>query len=148
MFRSKIPIVPHPGENREFQSLFSWMFRSKSRRSQYRYCRSRFNPCSRGCFARRIYTRREIERYNPVSILVLVDVSLEVEYIATIKEIYLFKSLFSWMFRSKRGIVGESRTGRCVSILVLVDVSLEEILPSYRPLKHRRFQSLFSWMFR
>ena len=60
-----------------FQSLFSWMFRSKNCSAIPTPTSTRFNPCSRGCFARRslfLLSRRSNIR---------------------------FQSLFSWMFRSK-----------------------------------------------
>ena len=63
---------------REFQSLFSWMIRSKCGRRKYSWYTSRsFNPCSLGWFARRIVPM----------VLGRPD--------------YWFQSLFSWMIRSK-----------------------------------------------
>ena len=63
-----------------------------------------------------------------VSILVLVDVSLEAADENSVCQISSrFQSLFSWMFRSKITGVVQSRLNTIVSILVLVDVSLEDI---------------------
>ena len=150
MLRSK---AGHRGwlpQRHQFQSLFSWMLRSKSicdLCSAAPYCS--FNPCSRGCCARR--TRDRIRGWKLyVSILVLVDVALE----ATValwraNNTAMFQSLFSWMLRSKENTVYNPRAGKwfqslfswmlrsklgghdccsCavrVSILVLVDVALE-----------------------
>ena len=85
-----------------------------------------FNPCSRGCFARREWITDPLFRRDlfqslfswmfrskslitgsnflegRVSILVLVDVSLEAwAHKKEWSETRLFQSLFSWMFRSK-----------------------------------------------
>jgi len=60
-----------------------------------------------------------------VSILVLVDVPLEVYNRVEENTLYLFQSLFSWMFRSKLSIQDTVVPGY-VSILVLVDVPLED----------------------
>ena len=81
------------------------MFRSKTTRAAPSAAiTTSFNPCSRGCFARSS-TRSALQREGIlVSILVLVDVSLE-----------------------DPGIHSEIRQSG-VSILVLVDVSLEEIV--------------------
>ena len=84
----------------QFQSLFSWMFRSKWELAAFPYAVRGFNPCSRGCFARSVYHNLQ-EQHHPVSILVLVDVSLEVELAAFPYAVMGFQSLFSWMFRSK-----------------------------------------------
>ncbi len=130
-----------------FQSLFSWMFRSKTRSTGDTLAAAGFNPCSRGCFARRPKESAVIQA-DGVSILVLVDVSLE--------------ALLCCMLTYST----------TVSILVLVDVSLEaiaviatgSILECFNPCSRgcfarripgrvqcqgrEEFQSLFSWMFR
>ena len=110
-----------------FQSLFSWMLRSKgiggihgARLVGFNPCSrgccarslpvlfnrivpdSSFNPCSRGCCARRAL-QTKLRRIAAVSILVLVDVALEVRY------------------------TGNDTGFPFVSILVLVDVALEAI---------------------
>ena len=148
MFRSKCAHLSDLIICWQFQSLFSWMFRSKLclvRMSDQIMC---FNPCSRGCFARSNWPVVAVT-YVEVSILVLVDVSLE----DPSGQIYL------WMISSfnpcSRGCfarsppIGQSHefmsfnpcsrgcfarrirmpilsVCRLVSILVLVDVSLEE----------------------
>ena len=178
----------------QFQSLFSWMFRPKNnhkitrldpgfvsilvlvdvspevvrhpRRKNVVPC---FNPCSRGCFARRTPLLHP-ERRRLVSILVLVDVSPEDVIKRQIRFPQEFQSLFSWMFRPKmfcpiiifmidsfnpcsRGCFARSGTGPAhapkpkVSILVLVDVSPED-RDLGRTVAIHGFQSLFSWMFR
>ena len=108
MFRSKIYAVIDPVEGFEFQSLFSWMFRSKTG------CTSAgiiltlgFNPCSRGCFARRSWSE------SIVPILVLMMFSILV-----LRGCFCSKSLHRSDHRS-------TCPGFFVSILVLVDVSLE-----------------------
>src|SRR5208283_3943315 len=83
-----------------FQSLFSWMFRSKYQTLFLADILICFNPCSRGCFVR----------------------SLQVYTLPTVTN--EFQSLFSWMFRSKR-MQFCFRRQQQVSILVLVDVSFE-----------------------
>ena len=128
-----------------FQSLFSWMFRPKS----FFVCIVSFNPCSRGCFARRmtIFDPSRIDvsilvlvdvsleavmpscegrRAARVSILVLVDVSPEVPGPGSRDGDTLFQSLFSWMFRPKYQTHGIHPECIRVSILVLVDVSPED----------------------
>ena len=81
MFRSKFAIDNNPILIMLFQSLFSWMFRSK--------------------------TPSERKLYNRL----------------------WFQSLFSWMFRSKKRAHNRETGKYTVSILVLVDVSLEAIHP-------------------
>ena len=123
------------------------MFRSKTYSRTDRIHRSSFNPCSRGCFARslgddlhrvicgvfqslfswmfrskRVHIVGSLFWVN-VSILVLVDVSLEAVVLRSLIQV------------------------PCVSILVLVDVSLEETDPIVAG-TYVKFQSLFSWMFR
>ena len=83
-----------------------------------------FNPCSLGCFSRSRDRAGRVFHLDAVSILVLLDVFLEV-------------------WRTPGGVI-------ClpwVSILVLLDVFLEA--RCYRGVGHRCivFQSLFSWMF-
>jgi len=108
----------------QFQSLFSWMFPSKSRSNSSAIVRTSFNPCSLGCFPRRLSIFTEDVRFcsfNPcslgcfprrycycgfrspgcVSILVLLDVSLEGIRVYCLIRVQV------------------------VSILVLLDVSLE-----------------------
>ncbi len=171
MLRSKAAQAVSLTGAQAFQSLFSWMLRSKSRHPVYVLPPLRvsilvlvdvalealdveiaetvdncFNPCSRGCCARRIHspssgkdilvsilvlvdvalevpTRQRITRSKWVSILVLVDVALEAKHIlmpANLAE---------------------------VSILVLVDVALEGAFPGQLEYPFQ-FQSLFSWMLR
>jgi len=62
----------------QFQSLFSWMFRSKSIAPSIMGMRMGFNPCSRGCFARSCLSNCFYDKMG------------------------MFQSLFSWMFRSKQ----------------------------------------------
>ena len=158
-------------DQRWFQSLFSWMFRSKSGEQLNSGLLWGFNPCSLGCFARSL------------RVVVIPDHDTQ------------FQSLFSWMFRPKYPRIAISclfcgfnpcsrgcfarRQVSCrslghlhVSILVLVDVSPEACQmtwpgsfpwcfnPCSRGCFARRgvflaegphpgwFQSLFSWMFR
>ena len=66
-----------------------------------------------------------VHQGGPVSILVLVDVSLEGTAALTAGTDQRFQSLFSWMFHSKFTIHQGRRSPALVSILVLVDVSLE-----------------------
>ena len=116
----------HPQSRRYwFQSLFSWMFRSKAvfttddhtitgfnpcsrgcfARSLAAFgfdCdHSRFNPCSRGCFARRgnRHTRPpSVPGFNPCSRGCFArSARLAVSEL----DDAMFQSLFSWMFRSK-----------------------------------------------
>ena len=146
------------------------MFRSKNLRGkESQFVAASFNPCSRGCFARSVSTVRirdiclfqslfswmfrskfacnSVQALNSVSILVLVDVSLEDPNYQLIRHRAMFQSLFSWMFRSKPSRYAPRSSGSfnpcsrgcfarrtkwilpCflypVSILVLVDVSLE-----------------------
>src|SRR5208337_3714176 len=99
------------------------MFRSKHRCRTAGPQRQGFNPCSRGCFARR---RQQLpEQQGGGS----------------------FQSLFSWMFRSKQTKNVQFCLAELVSILVLVDVSLEEKNLENTGIQLRMFQSLFSWMF-
>ena len=77
MFRSKNMVYEGFTEYAMFQSLFSWMFRSK---------------------VSSVFVQTA---FSSVSILVLVDVSLEKDAIAKLFVDALFQSLFSWMFRSK-----------------------------------------------
>ena len=148
MFRPKPRLDPVPIQHEMFQSLFSWMFRPKLGYSAIRHSPRSFNPCSRGCFARRSSSIRFRTMHHR------------------------FQSLFSWMFRPK-GIYSRSMTRRStVSILVLVDVSPEVLPDCLKPELSRvsilvlvdvspedidrggpgsiehGFQSLFSWMFR
>ena len=148
MFSSKIFGLSIPAEEQLFQSLFSWMFSSKMSLFIHAVCGSSFNPCSLGCFPRS-YPRRISLAMRVVSILVLLDVFLEVSIrLSGKQESLLFQSLFSWMFSSKphdnyhqmeeKGFNPCSlgcfprriRTGLSVnivmvSILVLLDVFLE-----------------------
>ena len=125
MFRSKRIRKGATRRDIEFQSLFSWMFRSKNPDSVvYVSTNVSFNPCSRGCFARSFMASPHRSQGCRVSILVLVDVSLEGNDHGNGHQNHdKFQSLFSWMFRSK-------------------EPDLKERLVKYV------FQSLFSWMFR
>src|SRR5208337_1850978 len=96
----------------------------------------RFNPCSRGCFARRTKALKPVSPSHVsilvlvdvsleghprlpgppaplVSILVLVDVSLEAQTVYCVCQAVKFQSLFSWMFRSKSGLTGTITRHRC-----------------------------------
>jgi len=110
-----------------FQSLFSWMFFSKPWSCRPGFspwcsfnpcslgCFSRslanpgrrdmpalgFNPCSLGCFSRSTMLQRGRPQMYRVSILVLLDVFLEVAISGVFGANFLFQSLFSWMFFSK-----------------------------------------------
>ena len=92
--------------------------------------------------------RRQSRHICPVSILVLVDVSLEESPIkAAVKEVPV--SILVLVDVSLEEAVSSGKyANSVVSILVLVDVSLEEggvIMGMECPIW---FQSLFSWMFR
>jgi len=130
-----------------------------------------FNPCSRGCFVRRLpvlYRLWGLVGFNPCSRGCFVR---RRRIVADGEADYQFQSLFSWMFRSKRvcGDLNEHKEG--VSILVLVDVSFEgagvthhgttfyvsilvlvdvsfEAASLIEMSDWDAFQSLFSWMFR
>ena len=85
-----------------FQSLFSWMIRSKYVPAYFLLLMMGFNPCSLGWFARRILRHLLLPMAGDrVSILVLLDDSLEVGNRTTGKPCNGFQSLFSWMIRSK-----------------------------------------------
>ena len=109
----------------EFQSLFSWMFRSKPRKTSVSaWGISRFNPCSRGCFARSQYQKvDEMIRQGFQSLFSWMFRS-KMRSCQSFRSSGRFQSLFSWMFRSKYG-----RDYQTMVALI-------------------RFQSLFSWMFR
>jgi len=115
---------------------------------------------------------RKGTKKDGVSILVLVDVSLEELFSNPDTHFNTFQSLFSWMFRSKVAFPLVAEIQYPVSILVLVDVSLEGAamvlfliggtgfnpcsrgcfarrpLMGVSPRSMLKFQSLFSWMFR
>ena len=82
MFRSKYRRIAISCLILRFQSLFSWMFRSKTSVLSFPGTPTCFNPCSRGCFARSMPD--DVARFLHL----------------------VFQSLFSWMFRSKRGLPG------------------------------------------
>ncbi len=120
-----------------FQSLFSWMFSSKVDHSTVNPCslgcflevrRSTmcFNPCSLGCFPRRCCGRVDVS-LTRVSILVLLDVFLEVLRRHYESCDWQFQSLFSWMFSSKTLLHARIQRVFYVSILVLLDVFLEAV---------------------
>ena len=100
MFFSKIFRAAILGEGFLFQSLFSWMFFSKFRGN------------------------RDAHKFW-VSILVLLDVFLEVNTRRESARALEFQSLFSWMFFSKCRCCDHSDHAARVSILVLLDVFLE-----------------------
>ena len=106
----------------EFQSLFSWMLRSKLQDIQWDLLHTCFNPCSRGCCARSP-NPHHTEGAEGVSILVLVDVALEGDHEKHRCRTGKFQSLFSWMLRSKE-------------------------IPNGTDIMFVMFQSLFSWMLR
>ena len=148
MFRSKYLVGSSAYRVSQFQSLFSWMFRSKRAAARRDRGGTRvsilvlvdvslevywkrgdrepvvgFNPCSRGCFARSTPEDRPDDRsegFNPCSRGCFAR-SLCV--LLLLLGVMGFQSLFSWMFRSKRI---HHAIGRCPCL----------------------FQSLFSWMFR
>ena len=95
--------------------------------------KKKFNPCSRGCFARSLGAIHQPPLIPLVSILVLVDVSPEdKEYIPPGFDPQ-FQSLFSWMFRPKPSLPGVVTGSLVVSILVLVDVSPEAVRNTTMP---------------
>ena len=106
-----------------FQSLFSWMIRSKcilrAAMVQVEKFQSLFSWMIRSKFSCHEFSLLAVI----VSILVLLDDSLEV--CEDIRHFYGigFQSLFSWMIRSKNSV-------------------------AYLPKPDRLFQSLFSWMIR
>ena len=109
-----------------FQSLFSWMFRPKMFCPIIIFMIDSFNPCSRGCFARRRNSAVDQHRrlgFNPCSRGCFAR-SFGVKAVQT--KTTMFQSLFSWMFRPKTTITLIPVILLIVSILVLVDVSPEE----------------------
>ena len=70
-------------------------------------------------------SRNRRNRFQMVSILVLVDEALEGDNVYGGCNGGLFQSLFSWMKRSKIYTSESHDTRPCVSILVLVDEALE-----------------------
>ena len=85
-----------------------------------------FNPCSRGCGARSRLPLQSRGNDNKVSILVLVDVALEVRGVHWHKYVVLSFNPCSRGCGARSpgvGIAQQQRYG--VSILVLVDVALE-----------------------
>ena len=92
-----------------FQSLFSWMVRSKIQGRLFTWSRTSFNPCSRGWCARSLEVRRVIPLYscfNPCSRgWCARSNARELKRVNT----YGFQSLFSWMVRSKRVGSGPGR---------------------------------------
>ena len=109
-----------------FQSLFSWMFRSKSPNDATPARTPGFNPCSRGCFARNIGLVDEdlgSVEFQSLFSWMFRSKKLNERLFAFFLR---FQSLFSWMFRSKSGTSSLKPHGSGVSILVLVDVSLEK----------------------
>src|SRR5208283_2210192 len=154
-----------------FQSLFSWMFRSKTSVSSsmtgsrgvsilvlvdvsfeawFIACsRVRifsFNPCSRGCFVRRPSTPRAgrlLSCFNPCSRGCFVR---RYEMTDSYSLMGGFNPCSRGCFVRRTTMLGNSETDR-VSILVLVDVSFE-VRDRPHCSRGRGFQSLFSWMFR
>ena len=125
MIRSKYSVVEIPPfRNDKFQSLFSWMIFARSHRSGIL---ARPDIRFQSLFSWMIFARRsEISNDNSglhVSILVLLDDSLEVAMSSA-----------------------RSRYQDPVSILVLLDDSLEDQTPSIDTSISGGFQSLFSWM--
>ena len=123
MFSSK-PYLPQRESLPDwFQSLFSWMFSSKTGETMvFHRLIPCFNPCSLGCFPRSP-SLRIVHPGGMVSILVLLDVFLEEDACPC------------------------CRRECTVSILVLLDVFLEVDLPPTQCFLLWEFQSLFSWMF-
>src|SRR5208283_530753 len=102
MFRSKVQQAAANANSVMFQSLFSWMFRSKLN-SQVSEIRGQlFQSLFSWMFRSKPAGLYLTNRYHPVSILVLVDVSFEVCCNRPYDPAgFKFQSLFSWMFRSK-----------------------------------------------
>ena len=86
-----------------FQSLFSWIWLSKGNQEGLKWIAGRcFNPCFRGSGSRSCWHLYESHRALHVSILVFVDLALEVDP-AKQRGVWLtvFQSLFSWIWLSK-----------------------------------------------
>ena len=129
-----------------FQSLFSWMFRSKRVHIVGSLFWVNVSILVLVDVSLEAVVLRSLIQVPCVSILVLVDVSLEAAdsghivfqslfswmFRSKIRTICImeiwFQSLFSWMFRSKHSPRDvHTRHRGLVSILVLVDVSLEGV---------------------
>ena len=149
-FPRRVNMMNRDHPSKRFQSLFSWMFSSKFARIRASSSSSCFNPCSLGCFPRsfsfgsvhfsitfqslfswmfssKSYNQGDYKKSAPVSILVLLDVFLEVprrscfpvsaivsfnpcslgcfprslDHGGLVRGMPEFQSLFSWMFSSK-----------------------------------------------
>ena len=126
MIRSKVPRLRGFCRINQFQSLFSWMIRSKFgvRDPMENYLRVSILVLLDDSLEDFIHGFRVLVVL--VSILVLLDDSLEDFFLVCIIYYYKFQSLFSWMIRSKSGSGRASRWSHRVSILVLLDDSLEE----------------------
>jgi len=115
---------------RMFQSLFSWMNRSK--------CDEAGVPMPVEKVSILVLVDESLEDCHNsfkdlkeyVSILVLVDESLEALGKCHTSNVGEFQSLFSWMNRSKDNNISGVFNSGGVSILVLVDESLEVFLSS------------------
>ena len=114
-------------DDMSFQSLFSWMFPSKAVVADDEPKDGSFNPCSLGCFPRSRGSVRQCSWWIVVSILVLLDVSLEVRFRHQCPCIAPRVSILVLLDVSLEvcTVSKVPQTPRWVSILVLLDVSLE-----------------------
>ena len=92
-----------------FQSLFSWMLLWKFLRPMLSCLYlPRFNPCSLGCCSESFFERCKNQRWNKVSILVLLDVALKVGDIGD-------QEFWFWSFNPCSLGCCSERTGSCSS---------------------------------
>ena len=112
-----------------FQSLFSWISLWKTfDRVPIPPMFTGFNPCFHGSLSGRHGLPSHTQRRNDVSILVFMDLSLEVHRSwALVPRGMLFQSLFSWISLWKGDGARLKILGDGVSILVFMDLSLEAI---------------------
>jgi hypothetical protein len=101
MLRSKVSAMTRHTSAGRFQSLFSWMLRSKTDRGIGGVPVECFNPCSRGCCARRsadYWSGYQTSGFNPCSRGCCARSHYRFDY-GFLR--HGFQSLFSWMLRSK-----------------------------------------------
>ena len=148
MIRSKRPAGGCSLPTSRFQSLFSWMFPSKSTaRDQYPVVEYGFNPCSLGCFAR---SGRYRGNGPDLWFQSLFSWMISLEEFRLYDSWYtsMFQSLFSWMIRSKTGHV-KGRKNRPGFQSLFSWMIRSKYVSAQRGLPGRHgFQSLFSWMIR